>query len=404
LGRLMSGWRAAVPLILLLVAVGVWGSWPRHELQRADEPGGRLAPLSSPYRNAGPGVAYVGDAACARCHREIAAAYRRHPMGRSMSPAAEATPEADGTVFEVGDLAYAIERRDGRVFHRETRRDDAGRAVKTAEFEARYALGSGTRGLSFLVERDGGLYQSPIAWYTQEKRWDLAPGYRIQNLHFDRPITLDCLFCHTNRVEAAAGRPPVFHGLAIGCERCHGPGELHARRPERVDGRDMTIVNPADLEPPALREAVCEQCHWQGSARSSLPGRSAFDYRPGLPFDAFVRVSESQADPILRRSAVGHVEQMRQSRCYRQSDGRLGCISCHDPHRLPEPGERVAYYRGRCLECHAEDACRLPHAARIARSPEDDCTACHMPRSPAADIAHTALTRHTIPRIVEAAR
>ena len=99
--------------------------------------------------------------------------------------------------------------------------------------------------------------QSPIAWYAQQGRWDLAPGYRGQNLHFDRPILAGCLFCHTNRFEFAEGRPPTFHGLSIGCERCHGPGALHDGRAKGADEVDLTIVNPADLAP-ALRDAVCE--------------------------------------------------------------------------------------------------------------------------------------------------
>jgi len=32
----------------------------------------------------------VGDAACARCHLEIAADFRRHPMGRSLATADQA--------------------------------------------------------------------------------------------------------------------------------------------------------------------------------------------------------------------------------------------------------------------------------------------------------------------------
>ena len=35
----------------------------------------------SPYQNTRPGVKYVGDAASARCHREIAQAYRIAPDG-----------------------------------------------------------------------------------------------------------------------------------------------------------------------------------------------------------------------------------------------------------------------------------------------------------------------------------
>ena len=316
-----------------------------------------------------------------------------------MSSPAESQPEANGVVFQVADLVYSVLRRDGRVFHREEKRDERGRTIAANEEEVRYVLGSGRRGLAFLVERGDRLYQSPITWYAQERRWDLAPRYRIWNGHFNRPITAGCLFCHTNRFDMAEGRPPVFHGLAIGCERCHGPGELHARRPEAVDGHDWSIVNPADLEPPSLRESVCEQCHWQGAQRTNQPGRSAFDYRPGLPFDRFVRVSEVSGDPVSRLQAVGQVEQMHRSRCYQESGGELGCITCHDPHRLPEPGERVAYYQSRCLQCHAEHGCALPRAQRLAQRPDDDCTACHMPRSHALDIAHTAITVHTIPRI-----
>ncbi len=259
------------------------------------------------------------------------------------------------------------------------------------------------RGLSFLVERGNGLFQSPITWYAQRRRWDLSPRYEVWNGHFDRPITAGCLYCHTNRVEMAEDRPPVLHGLAIGCERCHGPGELHARRPEMVDGRDWTIVNPAHLESHVLRDSVCDQCHLQGSARVDQPGRSVTAYRPGLPLESFVRVVYAHGDPVAERTVVGQVEQMRKSRCYQGSGGELGCVSCHDPHRLPAVGERVAYYRGRCLECHATRGCTLPRDDRLLQSPDDDCTACHMPPTRVLDVAHTAITLHTVPRIKPAA-
>ena len=45
------------------------------------------------------------------------------------------------------------------------------------EAEVRFALGSGTRGIAFLIERDGFLFQSPIAWFAQQGRWDISPGY-----------------------------------------------------------------------------------------------------------------------------------------------------------------------------------------------------------------------------------
>jgi hypothetical protein len=391
--------------ILTALAVAMAGAclWDLATRQKAPVPVATTTsvpePLpSSPYRNTAAGVAYVGDEVCARCHGEIARAYRQHPMGRSMSVPGESRVQANGVVFQVADLVYSVLRRDGRVLHREERHDDKGRTIAANEEEVRYVLGSGRRGLAFLIEKKDGLYQSPIAWYSQERRWALSPRYETMNLHFDRPITAGCLYCHSNRFDMEEGQPPVFHGLSIGCERCHGPGELHAQRPEAVDGRDWTIVNPADLEPHSLRESVCEQCHLQGSQRLDQPGVTAFDYRPGLPFGRFVRVSQARGDPVAKLQALGHVRLMRESRCYQESAGELGCISCHDPHRMPDPKERVAYYRGRCLECHAERGCALPQAERLAQQPNDDCTACHMPPTNAADVAHTAVTLHSIPR------
>jgi predicted CXXCH cytochrome family protein len=382
-------------ILLAMVVAGIFVGKlrPRGEPPNPAKETHPLPSPSTPYKNAAPGVAYVGDEACARCHTEIASAYRRHPMGRSMSRGVgEVAPVAEGTVFEADGAVYAIDRRDGRVFHRETRSDG-----KTTEAEVAYVIGSGRRGASFLVERDGVLKQSPIAWYAQPGKWDLAPGYRGVNLHFDRTIGAGCLFCHAHRFEFAEGRPTTFHGLSIGCERCHGPGALHDGGAKRADGVDLTIVNPADLSP-TLRDAVCEQCHLQGSQRVEVTGRSATDFRPGLPFDAFVKTWTNNADPFERRRSVGQFEQMRQSRCFSASDGRLGCISCHDPHRLPEPAERVAYYRDRCLACHADRGCLLPEEARAAKGPADDCISCHMPRTSASDVAHTSQTLHNIGR------
>src|ERR1700720_2764393 len=83
----------AIALAVVAVAAGVW-----YGLLRPAEAGGggagaagRGAPrppdprevFPTPFRNVKPGVAYVGDAACAGCHRDIAKRYHAHPMGRS---------------------------------------------------------------------------------------------------------------------------------------------------------------------------------------------------------------------------------------------------------------------------------------------------------------------------------
>jgi Flp pilus assembly protein TadD len=408
--------RAALLVAALLVTGIVWAVGRSIVILRGfkhDSTGravrSRDVYADSPYLNARLGVGYVGDAACARCHRKIAEAYNSHSMGRSLAPvggsdAGPPTGAEAGLPFESQGIWYTVERRGGRMFHKATRHGADGGVLAEIDVEVRFALGSGTHGINFLVERDGFLFQSPIAWFAQPARWGISPGYGDYTTHpdFERGIHADCLFCHTNQVRAVAGtlnryEPPIFQGYAIGCERCHGPGALHVNQGGSSAESGLNIVNPADLAP-ALRDSVCQQCHLQGSFRTTRAGREAFDFRPGLPLQRFWAVFERNTGKEDRFEAVGQVEQMESSRCFRESQGQLGCISCHDPHRLPDPKTKIAYYRDRCMECHQTKGCALPTVVRQKREQNDDCVACHMPRLAVQNIPHTAATNHRIPR------
>jgi Flp pilus assembly protein TadD len=394
---------------------------PSHEpggrtANPSHEPGGRIANPSheedprrtyaSPYRNVRPEVGYVGDQACADCHPGEAAGYRRHPMGRSLAPvsAAAFTLPLDRSAhnpFEAAGARYAIKSQDGRLLHEEIRTDRQGRALARTTEEVQFVIGSGTRTFSYLIDHDGFLFQSPITWYSQKKTWDLSPGFETRAERFARPVTAECLFCHANharyREQTLNGyHKPIFRGLAIGCERCHGPGELHVQCRERGDAvtdLDDTIVNPARLDS-SLRDAVCQQCHLEGEIRVLRRGRAPFDYRPGLPLRPFYSVFVKPHEPTDR--LVGSFEQLYASRCFQASAGRLGCISCHNPHDWPAADAKIAYYRSRCLGCHQQAGCSLPAARR--RESGDNCVACHMPRVNSSDIPHVAISDHRIPR------
>jgi Flp pilus assembly protein TadD len=393
--------------IVLAVALMVLGVCLYSRLRQTGEAVIDDPRYSSPFLNVRPDVKYVGDESCARCHESEANSYKHHPMGRSAAPIAQIVglEEYDSSrhnPFSAAGFQFSVEHREDQVFHKEVRFDREGKSQTEFEVEVKYVIGSGTRGRSYAIDRDGYLFQSAIGWFNRHGVWDLSPGFE-RNPHSDRAITAECLFCHCNRVEPVEHslnhyHLPVFHGYTIGCERCHGPGELHVRRhteESELNDLDDTIVNPARLEP-ALREAVCQQCHLQGQKRILKRGRRPFDFRPGLPFEIFWSVFVKPPETSEELLAVGQVEQMQSSRCFRASDGKLGCVSCHDPHVDPLPAVRVGFYRARCLNCHIESSCSLPLAVRRQTSNEDSCVACHMPRFQSADVAHTAVTDHRI--------
>jgi hypothetical protein len=353
---------------------------------------------------------YAGSAACRDCHRDVWERYQSHPMARSMSRVADSEPAEDyaaGTQFARGQREYAVERIGNRVIHHERQLDREGEAIYDQAVEVHYVLGAGAQGRSFVIDRDGILFQSPIAWYARGRRWDLAPGYpAADHQRFERRVTSRCIACHTGRAAPDAEwanrfQQPAIIEFAIGCEKCHGPGGGHIawRQGEQSAGEDP-IVNPAKLEP-SRRESVCNQCHLQGVDGVLRYGRSDFDFRPGMHVgEVWSILLSHRVDLHDDKSieAVSQVEQMQSSACAQNSGGRLGCISCHDPHGVPDAAEKAAFYRAKCLACHSATDCRERPERRAASETGDSCVACHMPRLSAADIPHASQTDHRVPR------
>src|SRR5262245_17601541 len=318
-----------------------------------------------PFRNIHPDVRYVNDGECVVCHQSISATYARHPMGRSLVAIADLADKqpydkAHHNPFTAFDILFRVERQGDRVLHRQTRLDPDGKPIYDFAHEVDMVIGSGARGHSYLTRRDGYVFQTPISWFSQKQIWDLSPGFPPW-ARAGRLVQGACLYCHANRVEPVEHtrnryHEPVFRGHAIGCQRCHGPGELHVRSSRKDD-----IVNPKHLDPP-LREAVCQQCHLQGAVRVLRRGRGLNDYRPGMPLEEFLTVYVRGSSGGAEKKAVNHVEQMYQSLCFQRSPAKdkMGCITCHNPHEAVAPARMVVHYRGRCLRCHQDRGCSLP--------------------------------------------
>ena len=383
----------------------------RQPAGSVNETGSSLAPTVSERLTAPSPVshAYTGSSVCAECHAEIVEKYNRHPMGRSLAAVVDAESIEDYANAEFqppGPRRYRAERTADGVRNHEFLVDSEGETVYDQALPVAYVLGSGQHGRSYLIERDGLLTQSSLGWYSQRECWDLSPGYRPQShARFERRVSDSCLYCHAGRVKKSDSGEryarPAFSEARIGCERCHGPGEAHVarQRRSRVEGVDETIVNPARLDA-QRREAVCNQCHLQGLMTVTRYGRDFFDFRPGRHLDdaLLVFVHGDRVDGAGQTRPVSQVEQMRSSRCFQASAGRMGCVSCHDPHEHRTGKVGAAHYQASCMKCHADRGCSLPEPQRAAEPARGSCVACHMPALGVQAVAHTSLIDHRILR------
>lgn len=374
--------------------------------------------LPREYLNTAPEVAYVGDTVCRACHPAEFASFKRTGMGRSMRPpsvADELGPSASPAMLQaaVPGVSYRVYAHQGKVFQSEEAVDAKGRELFSQAHEVAYSIGSGSHGRSYLIWRGDFLFVSPLSYYTSENRWDLSPGHDTGLYRgFTRTAGELCIYCHGS-LQLLPGtsnqfRRPQPGNAAIGCERCHGPGQIHVA--QRSSGAppagavDRSIVNPAKLDH-GLRDDLCNQCHLAGDARVQRPGAKYTDFRPGTPLDNVVAIfSVPAAMKAAGLQALGHVDQLHLSRCWTATEGRLGCITCHDPHAEPQANGAAAFYRQRCLACHVSQSCTVAAARRRHTQPPDNCTSCHMPRLPLTNISHTAFTDHRIPRSAGATR
>lgn len=297
---------------------------------------------------------FVGNEACQPCHSDLYKSYISSPMARSSGKVLD-TPEGQ---------------------FRRLRIDTTGSAHWDAfQRKLDYFIGSGAHGRSYIVVRDGFLYQAPFTWYTQKQRWDASPGYEHdRSLRWSRPIEPNCLWCHASSTRPIYGTQnryadPPFTQDGVSCERCHGPGSEH------IAGKSG-MVNPALLEP-ARRDAVCAQCHLSGEARIDKAKKSIAMYRPGELLSDYVTYFTAGQGAM---KATSHYEKLSVSACKTASGDKLWCGTCHSPHR--DVSTRTA-----CLSCHQANCGRGA-----------DCASCHMPKRRVADGGHGVLTDHSIPR------
>jgi tetratricopeptide (TPR) repeat protein len=410
----------------MLVAVLVINREPRpvSSLQQEDSDETALDGLAAEFsitKGAAPG--YIDDRSCAECHRELYDAYQQVGMAKSFS-----RPSGDNLVenLENSKFYHAPSRRyfemkrqdDALVFTRH-QLDDEGQPINSFERKVDWIVGSGNHARQYLYQTEQGeLFELPVAWYSQEDKWAMAPDFKGRfHQGVTKQVNRDCLFCHNAFPDVATGsdvhggthRFPKDLPEGIGCQRCHGPGAKHVQvaRDKSSDKEDKraSIVNPADLDT-GLQQDVCNQCHLQPTSSTAGVrrfGRGDYSFRPGQALAEYlvgIDVSQQKQTNAERFELNHHSYRLRHSRCFEESPEGLKCIQCHDPHRKVPADQRVAHYRAACLSCHETDACSVE-----ANSPEHqtlvdagDCASCHMPRRRTQDAVHVAMTDHLISR------
>ncbi|MFZ0663846.1 MAG: multiheme c-type cytochrome [Acidobacteriaceae bacterium] len=333
---------------------------------------------------------YVGDAACASCHRQQSIFYSHtaHALTSQLADGNSilgsfrsgsnllmiATPE---TTNRSARLYFRMEKKNGGYYQTAV----AERGTRRLAQSERIALliGSGKWGQSYLYWHGDQLYELPVSYWTDGRQWINSPGYTDGTANFTRRVDPRCMECHATYIQALSPDPQMNRYdkasliLGISCETCHGPGARHVALEKASSGKPSSvaahaILNPADFSRDRQVD-LCALCH-NGTQREGL--LPAFSYRPGDRLDDYfapnpLAVTE-QAD--VHGNQVGL---LKMSRCYRSSPS-MTCSTCHNVHA---PERTLADYSQRCLQCHTWQSCGV--AKRMGIRSTRDCIDCHMP-------------------------
>ena len=236
----------------------------------------------------------------------------------------------------------------------------------------------------------------PAQWDVTHKVWrayNVKPGtdwwtpyYPADNM--GRPTGPTCDGCHSVNYDVTTRKVTEWN---VGCEKCHGPGSDHVKRPSATN-----IVNPARLNYVDATD-TCVQCHSQGQPLTVQPSPGkTYDWPVGFQMGKrlgdFWKLEEHKlGETTFTHFADGTAHKNRMqgndfvsSLMYTHG---VACFTCHDTHGTENDAVLRKPANVLCLDCHGPGSPNGPHAPTIEEhthhktgSQGSECIACHMPK------------------------
>lgn len=216
-----------------------------------------------------------------------------------------------------------------------------------------------------------------------------------------RPTGQLCDGCHSVNFNTQTKQVTEWN---VGCEKCHGPGSLHAGAPSKAN-----IVNPARIGHVAATD-VCMQCHSEGQpVQRQVNGKYwawpvGFDVGKNLADYWKLEEPKPGANTFTHwADGSAHKNRMQgndfvQSTMYTHG---VACHNCHDAHGSPYNADLIRPANSVCLNCHGPNSPNGPRGATIeahthhaSTSAGNECAGCHMPKI-AQQIANINVRSHT---------
>ena len=323
---------------------------------------------------------FAGSASCASCHNEI---YKNHIQTAHYRDSRPASKESIRGSFTPGKNKFVYNDWTEVVLEQKNNKFFQAALINGIEIQREpfdIVIGSGRKGQTYLYWHENDLYQLPVSYYTPLDSWCNSPGYLTSYVRYNRPVSAQCLECHTTYAKEAAipGNINTFDKtqiiFGVDCERCHGPAADHVAFHQKEPGEKKAryIINTKNMDR-QLRLDACAVCH-SGFRNASKP---AFSFMSGDKLDDFSTVGYN-TDSVSTLDVHGNqYGLLTSSNCFKMSL-QMDCSSCHNPHKNEFNNKKI--FSQRCMTCHNEAAhnfCTVPPVPELVLS--ENCIDCHMP-------------------------